>query len=88
MKKNISINKNKLEQEFLEEIDELTLEIEKQNSPARVFWLAIIRGLGTAIGATLVFGIFVALLGVFVKTGQHTWLERVLELIRLGAHSS
>lgn len=49
---------NSLEQK----IQALTKQIEKQNSFKRNFFISIFRGLGGAIGATIIFGIGIAVI--------------------------
>lgn len=49
-------------------IEELTRQIKLQNSAKRNFSIAIIRGFGTAIGATIVFGFVLALMLQIIKS--------------------
>jgi hypothetical protein len=51
-----------------EQIEKLTRQIQMQNSFKRNFNLAIIKGFGGAIGATVVFGIVIAILIPILKT--------------------
>lgn len=47
---------------FQSEIEKLTRQIQIQNSLKRNFVVAVLRGFGTALGATAVFGLVLALL--------------------------
>lgn len=51
------------EKNFEKQIAKLTQQIEQQNSLQKNFLVGIFRGLGTALGATVVFGLVLA--GVF-----------------------
>jgi len=49
-------------------ITELTKQIQMQNSFRRNFVIAVVRGLGSAIGATVVFGLGLAILFQIVRS--------------------
>lgn len=49
-------------------IEELTNQIRIQNSVQRTFAISILRGFGAAIGATIVFGLVLALLSQVIRS--------------------
>ena len=51
-----------------DQIKELSGHIKRQNSIQRNFLIAIVRGLGSAIGATVVFGVGLAILFQIVRS--------------------
>jgi len=89
-KKNSKQNKIdtvKTQEHLAEEIDELTTELQKQNSPSRTFWSGVIRGLGTAIGATLLFGVIVTILSFVVRGTDNSLIQKVAEWMMLDTYS-
>ena len=54
--------------ELEDKIQELTKQIQLQNSYKRNFMMGIIRGFGAAVGATVVFGLALAILFQIVRT--------------------
>lgn len=68
---------------LITEVDELTEEIKKQNSRPRIFFDGIIRGLGYAVGATILFGILIAILGFIVSKSDATWVENLVDWLGL-----
>lgn len=77
-----------VQRELVEEIDELNQEMHKQNSGVRIFWTGILRGLGTAIGATLLFGVIITVLSLIVNGTESTWIQMIADWIRLESYSS
>lgn len=63
-------NLKKSEEALVIEVDELTEEIKKQNSRPRMFFDGIVRGLGYAVGATILFGLLITILGVIVNNSD------------------
>ncbi|GIK84112.1 MAG: hypothetical protein BroJett025_07340 [Patescibacteria group bacterium] len=49
-------------------IEQLTKQIQIQNSTRRNFYIAVVRGFGSALGATAVFGLVLAILFQIVRS--------------------
>ncbi len=68
--------------EFLEEVRKIKKQLAFINSPLHRFWLGIMTGFGTIIGATILVTIFISILsllanfGVFVNLNE--WLISTL----------
>jgi hypothetical protein len=57
-----------MEKNLEQKIVELTKQIELQNSIKRSFLISILRGFATALGATVIFGIAIALVFQLVRS--------------------
>ena len=49
------------------EISKLTTQVARQNSLKRIFFISVLRGFATALGATLVFSLVIAWLVSFLQ---------------------
>lgn len=61
------------------EVDELTVEMKKQNSRKRIFWDGVVKGFGYAVGATVLFSILVAIVGFIVKNTDVPFFESIVQ---------
>jgi hypothetical protein len=57
--------------------------IEAVSSSWNVFRLGILRGLGTAVGATIIFAIFTSILAWLIGQAGVVWVEEVLQALGL-----
>ena len=64
-------------------INGLEERIDKVNSVKYIFLKGILNGLGSVIGATIIFAIFISLLSWFVSTTEITWINKTIETIGL-----
>lgn len=71
------------EEALITEVDELTEEIKKQNSRPRMLFDGILRGFGYAIGATILFGLLITILGVIVNRSDAAWVDMLVEWLGL-----
>lgn len=71
------------EEALITEVDELTEEIKKQNSRPRMFFDGILRGFGYAVGATILFGILITILGVIVNRSDAAWVDMLVRWLGL-----
>ncbi len=62
------------------EISRLNTLLEKRVSFKRMFLLGVVHGLGTALGATIVAGIFIALMIKVIQTANISWFEKAYSL--------
>ncbi|MAQ77387.1 hypothetical protein CL684_02585 [Candidatus Campbellbacteria bacterium] len=72
-----------IQDELVHEIEELKEEVHKQNSFMRGFWGGIIRGVGYAIGATLLFGLLITILAYIVRTSDASWVQSLADWVQL-----
>ena len=63
------------------DIEDLTEEVHRRNSPVRTFFLGIISGFGHMIGATLVFAIVLTVISYFIKTSDAVWVHQFIEFL-------
>jgi uncharacterized membrane protein YcjF (UPF0283 family) len=66
-----------------ESIDNLEEQLEKVNSIKSVFFKGVLGGLGSVIGATIVFAIIISILSWFVTNTEIGWVNRVIEVLGL-----
>jgi len=69
--------------ELTHSIESLEEEVSKTNSKKRTFWRGLLRGLGGAIGATILFALLVSLLSWFIASTNIPWVERAVENVGL-----
>jgi uncharacterized BrkB/YihY/UPF0761 family membrane protein len=79
-------DKNIREKRLSSKIENLTKEIHKQNSFWRNFIGGIIKGIGYAIGATILFGIIITIVGYIVRTSDAQWLQEIADWIKLNQY--
>ena len=62
------------------ELTELTAQLQLQNSPTRRFFLGIITGVGTALGATIVASLIILILARVVSTiDEIPFLDKIID---------
>ena len=66
------------EASLIAEVEELTEEMRKQNSRKYIFFNGIVRGLGYAVGATILFGLLITILGFIVSRSDASWVESLV----------
>ena len=76
-------NEIHIQEELVHEMEELKDEVHKQNSRPRIFWDGIVRGFGYAVGATVLFGLLVAILGFIARSTDIPWIEELIRWIGL-----
>lgn len=64
-------------------IEELEDRIEKVNSFKTIFFQGILTGLGSVIGATIVFAILISLLSWFIANTEIMWVNNAIEALGL-----
>jgi hypothetical protein len=75
----------KTEMHDLEEsIDSIEEKLNEVSSKKNVFKLGIIRGLGTAFGATVLFAVVMGLLAWFVSATNIPWIEQFIPETEFG----
>ena len=74
------------EEALITEVDELTEEIKKQNSRPRMFFDGILRGFGYAVGATILFGLLITILGVIVSKSDAVWVDKLVNWLGLAEY--
>jgi hypothetical protein len=79
----MSKDKNIIEKKLSQEIQGLTNEMHKRNSFWREFASGIVRGIGYAIGATIIFGIIVTILTYVVRTSDMQWVKQLADWAQL-----
>lgn len=83
-KKQLKTDHEHSQEDLIHEIEELTHSIEKQNSLVRGFWGGVIKGIGYAVGATILFGILITIIGYIVRTSDAAWVQQLAEWARVG----
>jgi hypothetical protein len=78
--------KNYSEEELLKEIKKLSKRIHRINSKKRIFFNGILSGLARGFGATIIFGIGIAVLGFVIKVTNSTWLNELVLWLGLDNH--
>lgn len=53
------------------------------SAPRNVFKLGVIRGVGSAFGATVVFAVLASLIAWLIGIADLSWVERILEQLGL-----
>jgi hypothetical protein len=71
------------EEALRDSIESLEERITKTNSLPQIFLKGILNGLGSVIGATLVFAILVSLFSWFLATTDSVWVHDFLEAVGL-----
>ena len=84
MEKKDQSRETDIQEELVHEMEELKEEVHKQNSFTRGFWVGILRGIGYAVGATLLFGLLITVLTYIVRTSDAVWVENLADWFRLG----
>lgn len=74
--------------DLIHEIEELTHTLEKQNSYTRDFWSGVVKGIGYAVGATILFGILITLLSYIVRTSDAQWVKQLAEWAQLSEYTN
>lgn len=69
--------------DLIREIEELTHSIKRQNSYTRGFWAGVIKGVGYAIGATILFGILLAIIGYIARNSEVGWITDLIQWANL-----
>lgn len=67
-----------------ESVDSVEEKMTELSSTRNVFKLGIIRGLGSAFGATIIFAIVMGLLAWFVGVTNIPWIERIIPETEVG----
>ena len=68
-------------QELTETVESVESKIEEISSPLNVFKRGLLRGLGGAFGATLLFAIVASVLAWIVSQTDIPWIDNLLEPI-------
>jgi len=79
----MSKDKKNIEEKLSQDIKGLTEEMHKRNSFWRGFAGGIVRGIGYAIGATILFGILITIVGYIVRTSDIQWVQQLAEWAQL-----
>ncbi len=71
--------------ELLEKLENLTKNLEKRNSKWRIFLVdGILSGFGKIIGMTIIFAIFIYIVGIFLNSSDGIlWISDFLEKIQI-----
>lgn len=77
-----------IEEKLTQEIEELKSSIEKQNSYWRSFFGGVVKGIGYAVGATILFGILITILSYVVRTSDAQWVSQLAEWARLSEYAN
>jgi hypothetical protein len=64
-------------------INGLEERIDKVNSFKNIFFKGIVTGLGSVIGATIIFAVFISLLSWFISTTEIAWVNKTIETLGL-----
>jgi hypothetical protein len=73
-------------EELSHEMEVLSNEVHKQNSKLQIFWSGIISGFGRTVGATIIFGIIVAILSYVVGSSDVEWLNTLIAWLGLNTY--
>lgn len=87
MKKKITKTSKEIQQELVEELDDLTHEMQKRNSRPAIFWNGIVKGLGSAVGATILFGLLITILSLIVQKSDAGWINNLADWIGLESYT-
>lgn len=74
--------------DLIHELEELTHTIEKQNSYTRGFWSGVVKGIGYAVGATILFGILITILSYIVRTSDAQWVKQLADWAQLSEYTN
>lgn len=77
-----------IKKNLTQEIQGLRASIEKQNSYWHVFFAGIVKGIGYAVGATILFGILITILSYIVRTSDAQWVSQLAEWARLSEYTN
>jgi hypothetical protein len=84
----MSKDKIPIEKKLSQEIKELTDEMHKRNSFWRGFSVGIVKGIGYAVGATIIFGIIITILSYVVRTSDIQWVKQLADWAQLSEHTN
>jgi len=83
LEENEKPSKGKVQENLIHELEELTHTIEKQNSKWSNFMGGVIKGIGYAVGATLLFGLLITILSYIVRTSDASWIKNLADWAQL-----
>jgi hypothetical protein len=76
--------REEIEIDLVSELNQLHQSIIKQNSFKHTFLTGMVKGIGYAVGATILFGLLLTIIGYIVKTSDTSWVQQLADWAQLG----